>query len=614
MVRQQLPLPRQRARPVVDVQPRRGRRGACLQPSTELTIQLKPLAAYKEAKEAGFETRPVILGPVSYLLLAKAARDAPASFELISLLDKIVPAYAELVAKLGAAGAKAVQIDEPILVVDTDVDLKSAFTSAYKAIAAQAAGVEITLATYFGRLEKNLEFVVQLPVQALHVDLDRAAEQFDATVAAVKPTSLKLSLGLVSGRNIWKSDLAKLDGLKRKAVDALGEDRIVVATSSSLRHTPVTLANETKLSAEQRDWFAFATEKVHEVAALAKGDAAGLEANKKSIQARREFEANSDAAVRDRLKAVTEAMYSRKSPFSERRKAQAAVCELPLFPTTTIGSFPQTKEIRQARAKFTKGEIDQAEYDEFIKKEIEHVVRFQVRRRSWCDGADLCAGAGRPRPPRPRRAGAQRHGPVLWRAAQGLRLHRERLGPVVRLPLRPPADHRLGRLPPDAHDRPVVLVRPVPLQAPRQGHAHRPRHHRASALLSIILTAQLNWSFPRVDVSREVQSRQLALALRDEVVDLEKAGIFAIQGAWCDDATMRLRVSDSAERAVLVPLTLLTPPSRRAGHSRGSAAPPRRLGRLPDLGRRLVPSLDRRRRGQDADPLALVRPCAVVGR
>lgn len=545
---------------------------------------------------------------MSYLLLAKAARDAPASFELISLLDKIVPAYAELVAKLGQAGAKAVQIDEPILVVDTDVDLKSAFQSAYKAIAAKASGVGITLTTYFGRLEKNLDFVVELPVQALHIDLDRAPEQFEQTLAAVKPTSLKLSLGLVSGRNIWKSDLAKLDGLKQKAVDALGADRVIVATSSSLRHTPVTLANETKLSAEQRDWFAFATEKVHELAALAKGDKSGLEANKKSIAARRAFEENSDKGVRERLQGVTEAMYSRKSPFAERRKAQAAVCELPLFPTTTIGSFPQTKEIRQARAKFTKGEIDQAEYDEFIKKEIEHVVRFQVRGRSCDIALTLRAGAGRPRPPRPRRARAQRHGPVLWRAAQGLRLHRERLGPVVRLALRPSADHRVRRLPSDAHDRQVVLVRSVVLQAARQGHAHRSRHHCGSILSAdCVDLLQLNWSFPRVDVSREVQSRQLALALRDEVVDLEKAGIFAIQGALARRCWKAARAVDT--RARVAPYcSTLTPRSRRAGDPRGPAAPPCRLGRLPDLGRRLVPPVDRRRRGQDADPLALVRP------
>lgn len=245
-----------------------------------------------------------------------------------------------------------------------------------------APGLKITVATYFGRLDKNVDFVAKLPVAALHVDLDRAPQQLDQVIAAVKPTQLKLSLGLVSGRNIWKNDLEASLAVAKKAVDALGADRVVVATSSSLLHTPVTLANESRLKPEQKDWFSFATEKAAEVSTLAKALSgadvqAALEANKTSIKARRDFEKNSDAAVRERLAAVTPDQYNRKSPFPERLAAQDKVYKLPRFPTTTIGSFPQTKEIRLARSKHTKGELSTAEYEKFLENEIKHAVDFQ---------------------------------------------------------------------------------------------------------------------------------------------------------------------------------------------------------------------------------------------
>lgn len=194
--------------------------------------------------------------------------------------------------------------------------------------------------TDFGRLEDNLNFVKDLPVQVLHVDLDRAPQQLSSTLSALKSTNLKVSLGVVSGRNIWKSDFVKVFKEIDQAVKELGDKRIVVATSSSLLHTPVTLANENKLTAEQNDWFSFATEKCYEVSAIAKRDEKALEANKKSIGARRSFETNSDKAVRERLAAVTESMYSRQSEFKVRLEAQNKVYQLPNFPTTTIGSFP----------------------------------------------------------------------------------------------------------------------------------------------------------------------------------------------------------------------------------------------------------------------------------
>jgi len=345
----------------------------------------KAVEEYKEAKAAGVTTRPVVLGPISYLVLGKASKEASAGFKPISLLPKLLPIYKTLLSELKAAGAEWVQIDEPILVLDTAASLEKEYTSAYTELAPVAP--KISLTTYFSRLDKNINFIVKLPVAGLHIDLDRAPGQLDEVLAAVKPTSFVLSLGVVSGRNIWKTDFSAAIKFVQTAVDALGSERVVVATSSSLLHTPVTLANENKLTPEQKDWFSFATEKAAEVvtiAAVVNGSqdakiAEALEANKTSISKRREFESTSDATVRNRVAAITPDMLDRKSPFSTRQKVQAEHLKLPKFPTTTIGSFPQTKEIRQARAKLGKNELTPEEYEEFIKKEIQSVVEFQER-------------------------------------------------------------------------------------------------------------------------------------------------------------------------------------------------------------------------------------------
>ena len=312
-----------------------------------LSSEAKPVVEYKEAKEAGFETRPVILGPISYLLLGKAGK-SDASFKPLSLLDSLVPVYADLLKQLKEAGASSVQLDEPVLVYDQPAELVESFKKAYETLA--TAGPAVTIATYFGRITENINCLKDLPVEAIHIDLDKARgapEQLEPVIEAIKGTKLKLSLGLVSGRNVWKADLANAISVGQKAIDALGADRVVIASSSSLLHTPVTLANETKLSEEVKDWFSFATEKLYEVAAIAKALSGkedevkeALEKNKKSIAARREFEQKSDAAVRDRLAAVKPEMYNRKSPFPERIAAQQKRFPLPKFPTTTIGSFP----------------------------------------------------------------------------------------------------------------------------------------------------------------------------------------------------------------------------------------------------------------------------------
>ncbi|GAA6030421.1 hypothetical protein JCM8097_009100 [Rhodosporidiobolus ruineniae] len=468
----------------------------------------KPVDEYLEAKAAGIETRPVLTGPITALLLGKTGRDEQSSsFEPISVLDKLVPVFAELLQKLEQAGAKEVQIDEPALVLDATANLGAQYQQAFEAFAKAAPGLKITLATYFGRLDKNVEFVSKLPVDTLHIDLDRAPEQLDQVIAAIKPTSLKLSLGLVSGRNIWKNDIAASIAVAQKAISALGQDRVVVATSSSLLHTPVTLANESKLSAEVKDWFSFATEKAAEVATIAKAlsgadVAAALEANKKSIQARRDFEKNSDAAVRERLAAVTPEQYNRKSPFPERIAAQDKVYNLPTFPTTTIGSFPQTKEIRLARSKHTKGELSTEEYEAFLEKEIQHAVDFQER-----IDLDVLVHGEPERNDMSQYFGEHLQGFVFtenaWVQSYGSR-----------------------------YVRPPIVVsdvsRPKPITVRWSSYAQSLTKRPMKGMLTGPVTI-LNWSFPRADIPKEIQCKQLALALRDEVIDLANAGIFAIQ-------------------------------------------------------------------------------------
>ncbi|KAF9247309.1 cobalamin-independent synthase [Melanogaster broomeanus] len=468
----------------------------------------KALQEYKEAKALGVVTRPVVLGPVSYLVLGKAAKEASADFQPISLLSKILPVYKQLLSELKAAGVDSVQLDEPVLVLDKAADLDKQYATAYAELVPVAP--KIMLTTYFSRLDSNVKFVAKLPVAGLHIDLVRAPAQLDEVVAAVKPTSIVLSLGVVSGRNIWKCDFNTAIKQGQSAIAALGEDRVIIATSSSLLHTPVTLASEKKLTAEQKDWFSFALEKVSEVATIAavlSGSqdskvAAALEANRVSIAKRREFEHTSDDAVRKRVAAITPDMYHRKSPFAIRKEVQAKKLNLPKFPTTTIGSFPQTKEIRTARAKLGKGEITEAQYDEFIKKEIDLVVRFQEN-----VGLDLLVHGEPERNDMVQYFGEQLNGFVFtqngWVQSYGSR-----------------------------YVRPPIIVsdvsRPTPMTVRWSSYAQSVTKLPMKGMLSGPVTI-LNWSFPRDDVPRKLQSQQLALALRDEVVDLEAAGIAAIQ-------------------------------------------------------------------------------------
>ncbi|WFD29873.1 5-methyltetrahydropteroyltriglutamate--homocysteine S-methyltransferase [Malassezia sp. CBS 17886] len=469
----------------------------------------KAVDDFVEAKQVGYNARPVLLGPITLLWLGKVSKDAKdPHFNAFTLLPKLSAVYAELLKKLAAAGATSVQIDEPILVTDAANDLAKQLQETYELFAKEVPSLHIVLATYFGRLESNVDIVKKLPIGTLHIDLDRAPEQLEPVLAALKPTKIGVSLGLVSGRNIWKTDLAAQLEQAKKAVKELGVDRVQVASSSSLLHTPITIANEKKLKPEVADWFSFATEKCGEVATLGRAlddssaVAQALETNAKSIKARRDFEKNSDPAVRHRVANIKPDDLGRKSRFPQRRAVQRQYLKLPPFPTTTIGSFPQTKEIRQVRARFNKGEINESEYDKFLENEIKSVVE-----RQEALGLDVLVHGEPERNDMVQYFGEQLDGFVFtqnaWVQSFGSR-----------------------------YVRPPIIVsdvsRPHPMTVRWSSFAQSLTPKVMKGMLTGPVTI-LNWSFPRVDIGRDVQSKQIALALHDEVVDLEKAGIKAVQ-------------------------------------------------------------------------------------
>lgn len=475
----------------------------------KLSAKPKPVAEFLEAKELGITTRPVLIGPVSFLHLGKADRAAGHKVEPITLLKNLLPAYEELLVKLAEVGVETVQIDEPILVLDLpDPRTKAAFKTAYERLTSLANGPKLVIATYFGDIIHNIDVLPSLAkASGIHIDLVRAPEQLDEVLKAITP-SQTLSLGLVDGRNIWKTNFQKAIETAHKALGAVHADRIVISTSSSLLHTPHTLASEKKLPTEVADWFSFATEKAKEVAILAKAvtDTASvqaeLEANAKSMHSRNTSTRTNDPAVKERQSKITRGMYERKSPFAERIVKQQTHLGLPLFPTTTIGSFPQTREIRVARQKLTKGEINTTQYEEFINKEIELVVKEQE-----AIGLDVLVHGEPERNDMVQYFGERLTGYVFtthaWVQSYGSRC------------VRPPI---------------IVgdVSRPAPMTVKESKYAQTLTKKPMKGMLTGPITC-LRWSFPRDDVHQSVQAEQLALALRDEVQDLEAAGVNVIQ-------------------------------------------------------------------------------------
>lgn len=474
----------------------------------KLSANPKPVVEFLEAKEAGIITRPVIVGPVSFLALGKADRDQ--NVVPISLLSKLLPIYEELLTKLKEAGAETVQIDEPCLVFDLPPKVKNAFKPAYDRLSSLGSKIpELVVATYFGDIIHNMDVLPSLQnLHGLHVDLVRNPEQLEKVMSGLGPNQI-LSVGVVDGRNIWKTNFKRAIETVEKAIQKLGKNRVIVASSSSLLHTPHTLQSEKKLDDEVRDWFSFAVEKTKELSIIAKAVTAGpasvraeLEANAKSMESRASSKRTNDPKVKDRQSKITEEMFNRQSPFPVRIAQQQENLKLPMFPTTTIGSFPQTKEIRIQRNKFTKGEITADEYEKFIEKEIQDVVKIQ-------EELDLDVYVhGEPE----RNDMVQYFGERLTGYAFTTHAWVQSYGSRC---VRPPI---------------IVgdISRPEPMTVKESKYAASISKKPMKGMLTGPITC-LRWSYPRDDIHQSVQAEQLALALRDEVVDLESAGVYVIQ-------------------------------------------------------------------------------------
>lgn len=464
---------------------------------------LKAVSEYLEAKALGVETRPVLIGLATYLSLGKA-KDK--NLDPLSLLPRLLPAYAALLGQLKEAGAKQVQLDEPILCLDLSAGQREALTETYDAL--KGIGIEITVATYFEGLRNNLGFVAELPVDGLHIDLTRAPGELDATLYAVGDEKT-LSLGLVDGRNIWRTDLSAALAMIEKAKAVRSPDRLEIASSCSLLHTPVDLAQETKLDPELKSWMAFAKQKLEEIVALTKtanGDrsavAATLEASDMAARARKTSTRIHNDAVKARTKAVTPSDLERTSAFGDRCPLQRAHFNLPAFPTTTIGSFPQTTAVRKARAAHKRGDLDDAGYETFLKNETQSAIR-----RQETLGLDVLVHGEFERNDMVEYFGEQLDGFVFtksgWVQSYGSRCVKP---PVI-----------FGD-----------ISRPQPMTVKWSAYAQSLTGKPVKGMLTGPVTI-LQWSFVRNDQPRAETCKQIALAIRDEVRDLEKGGLDMIQ-------------------------------------------------------------------------------------
>ena len=462
----------------------------------------KPVAQFLEAKALGLDARPVLLGPVSFLLLAKTTDGS----DRLALLDRLLPAYADLLQRLADAGAEWVQIDEPCLVLDLDDAARAAYRRAYDALS-RSACPKLLLATYFGALADNLPLAASLPAAGLHVDLVRAPEQLEAVLGQL-PEGRVLSLGLVDGRNIWRSDLDRALELARRARGRLGDGRAWLAPSCSLLHVPVDLDHEKALPADLRSWLSFAKQKIGELRALADaldglpgGDAKLADARDR-IASRKASPRVHRQAVAARVAALVPGASNRGSPFAVRDAAQAGRFGLPAFPTTTIGSFPQTQAVREARAKHKSGKLSDADYEAFLEAETENCVRFQE-----AVDLDVLVHGEFERNDMVEYFGEQLDGFAFtkngWVQSYGSRCVKP---PVI-----------FGD-----------VSRPAPMTVRWSRYAQSLTKRPMKGMLTGPVTV-LQWSFVRDDQPRAATCRQIALALRDEVQDLEAAGIGIIQ-------------------------------------------------------------------------------------
>jgi len=473
--------------------------------AVEQTFNLDTERLLNEVKEAQALDHPIkvtLVGPLTYLWQGKAQGE----FEKLNLLTSLLPVYVQLLERLAAAGVEWVQLDEPILALDLPQTWKQAFETAYNQL--QSVPIKKLLAVYFGGLQDNLGLAVQLPVAGLHLDLVRAPEQLEQILDRL-PAYKILSVGIIDGRNIWRADLKALGKFLAKAAERLG-GRLWLAPSCSLLHVPHDLQQEDQLDIELKSWLAFARQKLDEVTLLSALVAGKLSlvqeqalAENQAAQASRASSARiHNPQVAERLAAVDAAMYQRTSSYADRSPAQKAWLKLPLFPTTTIGSFPQTSEIRKARRDFKAGELTEAAYKTAMQKEIAYCVGQQEKL-----GIDVLVHGEAERNDMVEYFGEQLQGYAFtrfgWVQSYGSRC------------VKPPVIYG-------------DVLRPKPMTVEWSAYAQLLTDKPMKGMLTGPLTC-LQWAFVRDDQPRETTCKQIALALRDEVRDLEASGIRVIQ-------------------------------------------------------------------------------------
>jgi 5-methyltetrahydropteroyltriglutamate--homocysteine methyltransferase len=469
----------------------------------------KVIDEFYEAKQLGITSKPVLIGPVSYLLLGK---EKEAGFDRVDLIKNLLPVYFDILNKLKALGADWVQFDEPFLALDLTEKQQQAFKDTYAQLRKEFPFLKILLATYFERLDDSTQLATALPVDALHIDLVRAPQQLDDVIAHL-PQKTILSLGVVDGRNIWKNDFINSLGIIKYAKDKLGADRIWIAPSCSLIHSPCDLQNETNeevLTPEIKQWLAFARQKISEVVLLGKlsadviGDSSlhQLAKNREANEARRTSTLIHDEVVKLRVSTITENDAQRTSTFADRKQQQQLLLDLPLFATTTIGSFPQTTEVRSWRARLKKGELTAADYDKLIAEETEKAVKWQEE-----IGLDVLVHGEFERNDMVEYFGEQLAGFTFtqngWVQSYGSRC------------VKPPIIYG-------------DVSRPEAMTVKWSAYAQSLTSQWMKGMLTGPVTI-LQWSFVRNDQPRSETCTQIALAIRDEVCDLESAGIKIIQ-------------------------------------------------------------------------------------
>ena len=463
---------------------------------------------FAEALALGIKTKPVLIGPVSYLLLGKEKEDG---FNRINLLDKLLPVYAQLLKLLEEKGAEWIQIDEPFLALDLDDKQREAYEKAYGYLAQQS-NLKILVATYFDGLKDNTPLALNLPVEAIHIDLGRCPEQLDEVLATL-PADKQLSLGIVDGRNIWKNNIEQSLTIVKKAIDKLGKERVLISGSCSFLHVPYDLTLENKrntLPTEVKRWMAFAAQKIEELSAIKRltlGEkdtelSAYYEENKLAFNDRKVSTLIHNQQVKSRVSALIDADTHRHSPFDIRKALQHKELNLPLYPTTTIGSFPQTKEVRSWRSKYKKGELSAEEYDHLLKEECKKCVEWQEE-----IGLDVLVHGEFERNDMVEYFGEQLAGFAFtqngWVQSYGSRCVKP---PII-----------FGD-----------VDRKHPMTIAWTTYAQSLTSLPMKGMLTGPVTI-LEWSFVRNDQPRSLTCKQIALAIRDEVCDLEKNGIKVIQ-------------------------------------------------------------------------------------